>query len=103
MADASRIEDLRPGDHACLTFTDVEERLDLVAAFVRDGIRVATTWADAVAPSPPTITCPPAVSVQCASAVPTAATDATSTAKTVHTRTIFHSTLREKSTAKMLQ
>jgi len=39
VADASRIEDLRPGDHACLTFTDVEERLDLVAAFVRDGIR----------------------------------------------------------------
>jgi anti-anti-sigma regulatory factor len=39
VADASRIEDLRPGDHACLTFTDVEERLDLVAAFVRDGLR----------------------------------------------------------------
>lgn len=39
MADASRVEDLRPGDHACLTFTDSEERLDLVAAFVRDGLR----------------------------------------------------------------
>ncbi|OLB66905.1 MAG: hypothetical protein AUI10_01505 [Actinobacteria bacterium 13_2_20CM_2_72_6] len=39
MADASRVEDLRPGDHACLTFTDPEERLDLVAAFVRDGLR----------------------------------------------------------------
>jgi anti-anti-sigma regulatory factor len=39
VADASRVEDLRPGDHACLTFTDGEERLDLVAAFVRDGLR----------------------------------------------------------------
>jgi anti-anti-sigma regulatory factor len=39
VADASRAEDLRPGDHACLTFTDGEERLDLVAAFVRDGLR----------------------------------------------------------------
>ncbi len=39
MADASRVEDLRPGDHACLTFSDTEERLDLVAAFVRDGLR----------------------------------------------------------------
>jgi anti-anti-sigma factor len=39
VADASRVEDLRPGDHACLTFTDSEERLDLVAAFVRDGLR----------------------------------------------------------------
>ncbi len=38
MAEASRVEDLRPGDHACLTFTDAEERLDLVAAFVRDGL-----------------------------------------------------------------
>jgi len=39
LADASKVEDLRPGDHACLTFTDSEERLDLVAAFVRDGLR----------------------------------------------------------------
>ncbi len=39
MADASRVEDLRPGDHVCLTFTDSEERLDLVAAFVREGLR----------------------------------------------------------------
>ena len=38
MADASRVEDLRPGDHACLTFHDGEERLDLVAAIVRDGL-----------------------------------------------------------------
>jgi anti-anti-sigma factor len=39
VADASRVEDLRPGDHACLTFSDGEERLDLVAAIVRDGLR----------------------------------------------------------------
>jgi hypothetical protein len=38
VAEGSRVEDLRPGDHACLTFTDQEERLDLVAAFVRDGL-----------------------------------------------------------------
>jgi anti-anti-sigma regulatory factor len=39
VADASRVEDLRPGDHACLTFSDGEERLDLVAAIVRDGLQ----------------------------------------------------------------
>ncbi|MBV1849833.1 MEDS domain-containing protein [Catellatospora tritici] len=33
------VEDLRPGDHACLTFSDTDERLDIVAAFVRDGLR----------------------------------------------------------------
>ncbi|MDI1460217.1 MEDS domain-containing protein [Catellatospora sp. KI3] len=33
------VEDLRPGDHACLTFSDSDERLDIVAAFVRDGLR----------------------------------------------------------------
>ncbi|WP_173068634.1 MEDS domain-containing protein [Phytohabitans houttuyneae] len=38
MASASSVEDLRPGDHACLTYSDAEERLDIVAAFVRDGI-----------------------------------------------------------------
>jgi anti-anti-sigma regulatory factor len=38
MAEASQVEDLQPGDHACLTFTDSDERLDLVAAFVRDGL-----------------------------------------------------------------
>ncbi len=32
------IEHVRPGDHACLVFTDSEERLDLVCAFVRDGL-----------------------------------------------------------------
>lgn len=39
MGDASRVEDLQPGDHACLTFSDDEERIDIVAAFVRDGLR----------------------------------------------------------------
>jgi anti-anti-sigma regulatory factor len=39
VAESARVEDLRPGDHACLTFTDHEERIDLVAAFVRDGLR----------------------------------------------------------------
>ena len=33
------IERVQPGDHACLVFTDSEERLDIVAAFVRDGLR----------------------------------------------------------------
>ena len=41
------------GDHACLTFTDGEERLDLVAAFVRDGLRAGlkvVCWTDTHAP-----------------------------------------------------
>jgi len=38
MANAASVDDLRPGDHACLTYSDAEERLDIVAAFVRDGI-----------------------------------------------------------------
>jgi anti-anti-sigma factor len=33
------VDDLRPGDHACLTFTDADERLDIVAAFVLDGLK----------------------------------------------------------------
>ena len=40
MGDASRVENLQPGDHACLTFSDDEERIDIVAAFVRDGLRL---------------------------------------------------------------
>src|SRR5262245_49675334 len=39
MGDASKVDELQPGDHACLTFTDPEERLDIVAAFVRDGLK----------------------------------------------------------------
>ena len=32
------VDQLEPGDHACLTFSDPEERLDLVAAFVTAGL-----------------------------------------------------------------
>lgn len=39
VSEAVSVEDLQPGDHACLTFTDPQERLDIVAAFVRDGLR----------------------------------------------------------------
>lgn len=38
MATATSVDQLSPGDHACLTFSDEEERLDIVAAFVRDGL-----------------------------------------------------------------
>src|SRR5205809_7646021 len=41
------------GDHACLTFTDAEERLDLVAAFVRDGLKAGSKvvcWTDTISP-----------------------------------------------------
>jgi hypothetical protein len=42
MATATSVDALAPGDHACLTFSDPDERLDIVAAFVRDGLRAAT-------------------------------------------------------------
>jgi anti-anti-sigma factor len=38
MAEPATVDDLEPGDHACLTFSDADERLDIVAAFVRDGL-----------------------------------------------------------------
>jgi anti-anti-sigma regulatory factor len=38
MADAVTVDQLANGDHACLTFTDPDERLDLVADFVADGL-----------------------------------------------------------------
>ncbi|HWS38050.1 MAG TPA: MEDS domain-containing protein [Actinoplanes sp.] len=41
------------GDHACLTFTDPEERWDLIAAFVRDGLRQGSKvlcWTDSITP-----------------------------------------------------
>jgi hypothetical protein len=38
MATPTSVEALAPGDHACLTFSDPDERVDIVAAFVRDGI-----------------------------------------------------------------
>jgi anti-anti-sigma regulatory factor len=55
VAEAATVDDLRPGDHVCLTFTDADERLDLVAAFVRDGLAtgrrvlcfVESIWPDA--------------------------------------------------------
>jgi hypothetical protein len=39
MGDAIAVSGLGAGDHACLTFTDPDERLDLVAAFVGDGLQ----------------------------------------------------------------
>jgi hypothetical protein len=39
MTDGVVTDSIAPGDHACLTFTDHDERLDLVAAFVRDGLK----------------------------------------------------------------
>jgi anti-anti-sigma factor len=39
VADPATVDDLRPGDHACLTFSDADERLDIVAAFVLDGLK----------------------------------------------------------------
>jgi anti-anti-sigma regulatory factor len=38
VAEPTTVDDLQPGDHACLTFTDADERLDIVTAFVRDGL-----------------------------------------------------------------
>ncbi|TMM31661.1 MAG: hypothetical protein E6F99_27735 [Actinobacteria bacterium] len=38
MENPRSVEELGPGDHACLTFTDPDERLDIVAAFVRSGL-----------------------------------------------------------------
>lgn len=49
MADEVITDAVTSGDHACLTFTDLEERLDLVAAFVRDGLREGSKvlcWTD---------------------------------------------------------
>jgi anti-anti-sigma regulatory factor len=38
MAQPATVDELEPGDHACLTFSDADERLDIVAAFVQDGL-----------------------------------------------------------------
>jgi anti-anti-sigma factor len=38
LAEQATVDGLQPGDHACLTFSDADERLDIVAAFVRDGL-----------------------------------------------------------------
>ena len=40
MADAVRIDELGADDHACLTFTDPDERIDLIAEFVADGLHL---------------------------------------------------------------
>ena len=53
MEDRVVTDSIELGDHACLTFTDAEERLDLVAAFVRDGLRAGlkvVCWTDTHAP-----------------------------------------------------
>ncbi|MDG4766348.1 MEDS domain-containing protein [Solwaraspora sp. WMMD406] len=53
MADTATVSALSAGDHACLTFSDQEERLDLVAAFVRAGLRAGqkvVCWTDSVSP-----------------------------------------------------
>lgn len=53
MADQATVDGLSEGDHACLTFSDPDERLDLLAAFVRDGLRrgqKVVCWTDEVAP-----------------------------------------------------
>jgi hypothetical protein len=42
MATATSVEALAPGDHACLTFSDPDERLDIVATFVQDGLKRST-------------------------------------------------------------
>ncbi len=36
----STVDRLEPEDHACLTFSEPEERLDLLAAFVRKGFHL---------------------------------------------------------------
>lgn len=53
MADVVITDGVDAGDHACLTFTDFEERLDLVSAFVRDGLRAGhkvVCWTDSISP-----------------------------------------------------
>ncbi|MFY1632098.1 MEDS domain-containing protein [Solwaraspora sp. WMMB335] len=53
MADPAAVGAIGAGDHACLTFSDQEERLDLVAAFVRGGLRAGhkvVCWTDSVSP-----------------------------------------------------
>jgi anti-anti-sigma factor len=38
MLSTTPVDRLRPGDHACLTYSDPEERLDILAAFVATGL-----------------------------------------------------------------
>jgi anti-anti-sigma regulatory factor len=53
MTEAGITDTVDVGDHACLTFTDLEETLDLVSAFVRDGLRSGlkvVCWTDSISP-----------------------------------------------------
>jgi hypothetical protein len=53
MTEAAIVDSVSAGDHACLTFTDAEERLDIVAGFVRDGLRrrdKVICWSDELTP-----------------------------------------------------
>src|SRR5437763_5962598 len=48
-----RVGMVNAGDHACLTFSEAEERLDLVAAFIREGLRrgqKVVCWTDSLSP-----------------------------------------------------
>jgi anti-anti-sigma regulatory factor len=38
MGEAASVDGLRDGDHACLTFSDPDEHLDILAAFVAEGL-----------------------------------------------------------------
>jgi anti-anti-sigma factor len=51
MAMVTPVDRLDPGDHACLTYSDPEERLDILAKFVADGLvrgDKVICWTDAV-------------------------------------------------------
>ncbi|WP_433088764.1 MEDS domain-containing protein [Dactylosporangium sp. CA-052675] len=53
MTDAIRFDAVAAHDHACLTFSDDEDRLDLVATFVRDGLAAGVKvvcWTDRDSP-----------------------------------------------------
>jgi len=52
--EAAPLAEVGLGDHACLTFTDAEERLDLLAKFVREGLRAGQRvlcWTDQLPPA----------------------------------------------------
>ncbi|GAA0713266.1 MEDS domain-containing protein [Dactylosporangium roseum] len=53
MAEAVTVEQLEAGTHACLTFTDPDERIDLIAAFVGEGLEQGdrvVCFTDTIAP-----------------------------------------------------
>lgn len=54
MATPTSVEDLAPGAHACLTFSDSEERLDILSAFVGDGLdqgQKVVCYTESIAPT----------------------------------------------------